>query len=151
MFETDIGEDREHSASFLYFSVPWYALREVWLSIRARNWHRLNATIQDCHRTLGGTRETIRVEVWYGYQIEGKHYAGHLIRDRALGGVQKVIDQYSLGKAVMTLVNPKNPSESYLPSDLGYIEPFLVGILGLAMLVFLLTISAALIADYLSR
>ena len=38
MFDAEIGEDREHSGSFLYLSIPRYALRELWLSTRARNW-----------------------------------------------------------------------------------------------------------------
>jgi Protein of unknown function (DUF3592) len=151
LFETDIGDDREHSGSFLYLSVPWYALREIRLAIPARNWRQVSATIQDCHRTRGGTKETIRVEIWYGYQVEGRHYAGRLIRDKVLGGVQKVIDRYPLGENVMALVNPERPDESYLPSGLGYLEPLLVAIVSLAMLAILLGIPAAFIADYLSR
>jgi hypothetical protein len=151
LFETGIGDNREHSGSFLYFSVPWFALREMRLSLRARSWSQVSATIQDCHRTLGGARETIRVEIWYGYQVEGRHYVGHLIRDRVLGGVQRVVDRYPVGKSVMALVNPQNPNESYLPSGLGYVEPFLVGTTAVAIVAILLSIPAAFIADYLWR
>jgi hypothetical protein len=151
LFDTDIGEDREHSASFLYTSVPWYALKEMLLSVRARNWNRANATIQSSHRTIGGTRETVRVEIWYGYEIDGRHYAGRLIRERVLWGVQKVIDRYPEGRNVVALVNPLRPNESYLPSGLGYIEPILVGITCLGPLAILLGILAAMIGEAIKR
>jgi hypothetical protein len=98
MFETGIGEDRAHSGSFDYISVPLYALRELALSLRSRNWTSTNATIQSCSRTLGGYQQRFRVEVWYSYEFDGKYFAGHLIRDRALGGVEKVAGQYVEGK-----------------------------------------------------
>lgn len=145
MFETDIGEDREHSASFLYLSVPRFALRELWLSIRARHWMDVEATIQSSTRTKGGTRETIRVDVWYGYKYDERHYAGHLIRDRVLGGVKKVLDRYPEGTRVMVAVNPQEPDKSYLPSGLGYIEPILVAVTGIGFLFLFLWIFAALI------
>src|SRR5487761_291427 len=145
MFETDIGEDHEHSASFLYLSVPRYALRELWLSLRARHWTDVEATIQSSTRTKGGTRETIRVDVWYGYKYEERHYAGHLIRDRVLGGVRKVLDRCPEGKKVVASVNPHEPDKSYLPSGLGYIEPILVAVTGIGFLFLFLWIFAALI------
>ncbi len=153
MFETDIGEDREHSGSFLYLSIPRFALREALLSIRARNWTRVNAVIQSSHRTLGGYKETIRVEVWYGYQLDGKHYAGHLVRDTCLyyWAVRKVMDTCSEGTNIPVLVNPLRPSESYLASGLGYVEPLMMGILGVGSLAILLGIPAALILDYIRR
>jgi hypothetical protein len=137
MFDTDVGEDREHSASFLYFTVLGYAVREAWLATRARDWTGVEATVQSRYRSKGGTRETMRVEVWYGYQFHGSHYAGRLIRDRALGPVQKVFDLYPEGKKVLVRVNPEKPQESYLSSGLGYIEPTLVGFLWLALLYLL--------------
>ena len=151
MFDTDIGDDCEHSSSFLYLSVPLYALREVLFAIRARGWTGVNATIQESHRTLGGYRETIRVEIWYGYQIDGRHYAGRLIRDRVLWGVKEVADRYSRGKNVTAWVNPVDPNESYLPSGIGYFEPVLIAIVDIGILVALLGIPAALFVSYLRR
>jgi|SRR6185437_2280613 len=145
MFETDIGEDNEHSSSFLYLSVPRFALRELWLSMRARHWMDVEATIQSSTRTKGGTRETIRADVWYGYKYEERHYAGHLIRDRVLGGVKKVLDRYPEGTKVTVAVNPREPDKSYLPSGLGYIEPILVAITGLGFLALFSWILASLI------
>jgi len=91
------------------------------------------------------------VEVWYAYQIDGRHYAGHIIRDKVLWGVQKVIDRYPEGKHVLALVNPIRPSESYLASGLGYIEPILVGIVPLGFLAILLSMVAALVGEVMKR
>ena len=151
MFDTGIGDEREHSSSFLYLSVPLYALREILFAIRARDWTRVNATIQESRRTLGGCRETIRVEIWYGYRIDGRHYAGRLIRDRVLWGVKKVIDRYSLGTNVAAWVNPADPNESYLPSGIGYFEPLLIAIVDIGVLVVLVGIPATIIASYFHR
>jgi hypothetical protein len=145
MFDTDIGEDRQHSSSFAYISIPLYALRELWLSLRSREWVPVEATIQSCSRTVGGYRETIRVEVWYGYKVNGEHYAGHLIRDRGVGGVQRVVDSYPSGKTVLVRVNPENANESFLPSGIGYVEPFFVGIISLMTISILLLMVAGLI------
>ena len=145
MFETDIGEDREHSGSFCYVSVPLYAGRELWLSLRSRTWVPVECTIQSCYRTLGGYKETIRVDVWYGYEIGGNHYAGRMIRDRVLGGVQKVVDDYAQGKNAIARVNPDTPSQSYLPSGIGYLEPLFVGIVSLGTIAILSFILVSLI------
>jgi len=151
MFETGIGEDHEHSGSFCYISIPLYALREFWLSVRSKNWVSKEAVIQSCRRTLGGYKETIRVEVWYGYEVNGMHYAGRLIRDRGFGGVEKVVSRYPEGRNVMVRVNALNPCQSYLPSGLGYMEPFLVGLVSLATIGILLLIVIAPILDHFSR
>ena len=145
MFETGIGEDREHSSSFCYISVPLYALKELWLSERSRNWISKDAIIQSCHYTLGGYKETIRVEVWYGYEVDGEHYAGRLIRDRVFGSVQEVVRQYPEGGSATVRVNPVSPAQSYLHSGLGYFEPFFVGLVSLGTIGILLFIIIALV------
>jgi len=100
VFETDIGEDHDHSSSFAYISIPQYALRELWLSRRSKNWVPAEATIESSHRTVGGYKETIRVEVWYGFTVNDRHYAGHLIRDTCFyySSLQRVMDRYSSGE-----------------------------------------------------
>lgn len=151
MFETGIGDDREHSGSFAYISVPFYALRELWISIRSRSWLPVKATIQSCNRTVGGYKETIRVEIWYRYKVNESHYSGHLIRDRVLGGVQKVVCQYPPDKDVLVKVNPADARESYLPSGIGYMEPFLVGIVSLCVIAILLFILSAFFAPLINH
>lgn len=139
MFDTDVGLDNDHSSSFAYISIPRYALRELWLAARSRSWVPVEAIVQSCHRTLGGYRETIRVEVWYGYKMNEAHYAGRLIRDTGfyLGKVRKIVDHCPPGKTVFVRVNPGRPDQSYLPSGMGYLEPFVMGIVSLGTIVIL--------------
>jgi hypothetical protein len=152
MFETGVGEDRTHSGSLNYISVPLYALRELALSLRSRNWTSTNAVIQSCRHTLGGYQQTFRVEVWYSYEFDGKYFAGRVIRDRVLGGVEKVASQYVEGKSIPVLVNPLNPAQSYLRSGLGYAEPFFVGILSLISIgVLLLIVGTFIIMPIIGR
>jgi hypothetical protein len=154
MFDSDIGEDHEHSGSFAYISVPLYALRELWLSIRSRNWVPAHATIESCKRTRGGYQETIRVDVWYSYKVNGDYCTGRLIRDRGLGGVQKVVSRYPPGTDVIVRVNPADASQSYLPSGIGYLEPFLVGLVSLCaigvLLIFLTYLALIIITSVFS-
>ena len=150
MFDTDVDVDREHSGSFLYLSVPWYAARELWLQSRAHSWVRVDATIQESHRTKGGTRETIRAEAWYGYKLGEKHYVGHLIRDGVFGS-QRVINRYPAGATVSVLVNPAKPEQSYLPSGIGYIEPVIIGAVGIATLCVLVGALTVLVFSSLHR
>ena len=126
MFETDIDEGRDHTGSFLYLSIPLYWYRELLLSHRAKHWQLMEARIESASRSVGGYQETIRLEVRYSYTFNGDWYSGYLVRDTCFPfGVKAALARYREANRVQIWVNPDNPNESYLPSGLPWIEPFL--------------------------
>ncbi|HET9741344.1 MAG TPA: DUF3592 domain-containing protein [Terriglobales bacterium] len=128
MFETDIDGTAEHTGSLFYLSVPCFWLRELWLAHAARQWQVIEATIESSHRSLGGSRETIRLEVWYSYHFQGQYYSGRLVRDSCFsyGSVNRAIARYKGGTRAYIHVDPHNPARSYLPSGMGWLEPLLM-------------------------
>ena len=81
MFDTDIDQNREHTGSFMYLSIPCFWIREVWLAAHAKHWQLLEATIESAYRSIGGYEETIRLDIWYSYSFDGQFYSGRLVRD----------------------------------------------------------------------
>src|SRR6185312_13692246 len=79
--ERDIGEEREHTGGFMYLSIPYFAVREYWLSWRSKRWLSLRATVESTHRSRGGYKETIRGELWYSYTLNGEQHSGRVVRD----------------------------------------------------------------------
>lgn len=150
MFETDIGETGEHTGSFLYFSIPYYWVREAWLASHTKGWQLILATVESAHRSRGGYKETIRLEVLYSYAFGGQSYTGRVIRDTAFcsGKVDAALAEYLDGSKVPIRVDPSHPERSYLPSGLGWLEPFLTAFLSLGSLALIVVIilSAALSA-----
>jgi uncharacterized protein DUF3592 len=142
MFETDIGDTQEHTGSFLYFSIPWYWWRELVLKHRAKDWQLVEGTIESAVRSLGGYRETVRVEIWYSYTFDGHWYSGRTIRDTCFnfGAIRAAMARCQKGSRAAVRVNPKNPGESYLPSGLGWLEPLLTSFLSIGCLALLLWI-----------
>ena len=146
MFESDIGEDREHSGSFVfYFCTRFTPYGSCGSQHDPEIRVPVKATIQSCNHTVGGYQETIRVEIWYSYRLNESDYAGRLIRDRVLAGVRKVVNQYPPDKDVFVRVNPADASESYLPSGIGYVEPFFVGVVSLGTIAILMFILSAFV------
>jgi uncharacterized protein DUF3592 len=143
LFETDIGEEREHTGSFMYLSIPYFALREYWLSRRSKQWLSVSATVESAHRSRGGYRETIRGELWYSYSLYGEEHSGRVVRDSAFsaGKIDVLTEEYEPGQNIIVRVNPRDPSQSYYPSGLGFVEPLIVGVISLgATVVFLIVI-----------
>ena len=141
LFETDVGDTGEHTGSFLYLSIPYYWVRELWLASRARHWQLMEATVESARRSLGGYKETIRLEIWYSYHFNEQQYSGRLVRDLGFTwGVSAALQRYPRGARVPVYVNPRVPDESYLPSGLGSVQPLLIGIVSLGSLALLLLI-----------
>jgi hypothetical protein len=129
LFETDL-EQEEHTSSFLYLSIPRFAIREYRLKKKVRDWTAITGTVESAHRSVGGYRETIRGELWYSYAFAGEQYSGHVIRDSGCSGSAATrLAEFERGQAIVVFVNPGNPKESYFPSGFGFAEPILVGAL----------------------
>ena len=128
MFETDIGEQQEHTGSFMYLSIPLLAAREFLLSLRSRRWLSVPAIVESTHRSRGGYRETIRGELWYSYSLNGEQHSGRIVRDCGFS-FRKInaLVGHDRGQTIHVRVNQLDPSQSYYPSGLGYIEPVIIG------------------------
>ena len=132
MFETTTQSANDHSGSFMYWSVPYYWIRELRLSKKSERWTSAEGVVESTHRTKGGYKGTIRAELWYSYTFESKSYRGHVIRDCcfAPSEANRLVEQ-EVGQKISILVNSKNPEESYYPSGFGSVEPFLMLFLSL--------------------
>jgi hypothetical protein len=150
LFETDIGQQQEHTGSFMYLSIPYFAAREYWLSWRAKRWLRIPATVESTHRSRGGYKETIRGELWYSYSLNGEEYSGRVIRDCGFspGKINALVDEHERGQNIYVHVNPRNPSQSYYPSGLGFLEPVMIGAVGIGgtLLLILMVLATILSA-----
>ncbi len=125
--EDQIRAGSDHSASFMYCSIPYYWLRERRLAQESIHWVPGTAVIESSHRTKGGYKETIRAELWYSYSFGGETYRGHVIRDCcwAPSSANNLVDENEPGKKIDILVNPERPDQSYYSSGFGWVEPFL--------------------------
>jgi hypothetical protein len=89
--------------------------------------------------------ETIRVELWYSYSLNGEAYSGRVVRDCGFstGKINSLIE-HERGETIYVRVNPRDPSQSYFPSGLGFVEPLIVafGIGGLVSIVIATIVSA---------
>jgi hypothetical protein len=152
MFETDIDDPGEHTGSFLYLSIPYFWIRELWFAAQAKHWQLIEATIESAHRSLGGYKETIRLEIWYSYTFDAQSYSGKVIRDVGFSwGISAALERYPKGSRVPVHVNPDNPSQSYLPSGLGWVQPFLMAFISVGSLALLLMIVVAGILSIISH
>jgi hypothetical protein len=134
MFESVTEQnDNDHSGSFMYWSVPYYWLRELRLSRKARSWAGAEGIVTSAHRTKGGYRETIRAELIYSYTFRGGYYAGRTVRDCCFNpsAATALAEDHKPGQKIQIFVNPNNPDESYYPSGFGSVEPFLTLFLSL--------------------
>ena len=77
--------------------------------------------------------------------MDGRTFMGHLTRDSVFGGTDIVVGKYGEGDRVMVRVNPENPEQSYLASEMGYMEPFFVGIVSLGTILILSLIAFAFV------
>jgi hypothetical protein len=133
--------------SFLYLSVPYYWLRELLLSLRAKRWRDVPATIEETYRSHGGSKQVVRAELWYSYSLFEGSYSGHVIRDVGLNfrGVNRLVNGHQAGDKITVKVNPDKPNESFFPSGLGWIDPVIVSLPGLGALGIVLTIAWSVI------
>lgn len=149
MFE-QIGEQQEHTGSFMYLSIPYFAAREYWLSRRAKRWPSARATVESTYRSRGGYRQTIRGELWYSYSVNGQEYSGRVARDCGFspGKINALTEEHERGQTISVHVNPSNPSQSYYPSGLGFVEPVIIGAIGIGgtLLLALIVIATILSA-----
>lgn len=123
MFETD-SDQIQSSFGVLYMSVVYYAIRELWFSVRSRGWNVVQGTIESGARTKGGSRSWVQLEIWYSYSYDRKAFSGSVRRDCLFGSTaERALGRYERGKTVAVLVDPEVPCKSYLPSGLGWIEP----------------------------
>lgn len=147
MFETDIDIDKEpeHSGSFMYWSVPYYWLKEWRLSRLARHWVPISAIVESGYRTKGGYKETIRAELTYSYQFNRQHYFGNTVRESVFGSAaaNSLAYDHSKGDQITIYVNPSDPDQSYFASGFGATEPILTGLLSVFCTLLLLFIIAA--------
>ncbi|WP_420238245.1 DUF3592 domain-containing protein [Telmatobacter bradus] len=145
MFETDIENEKEpeHSGSFLYWSVPYYWLKEWRLSRAARQWVPTSATVESGYRTKGGYKETIRAELRYSYHFNQQHHFGEMVRECVFdsAAANALACDYTKGDQITIFVNPVDPDQSYFASGFGSMEPILTGalaLLGTSLLLFIL-------------
>lgn len=140
--EDQIQRSNDHSGSFVYWSIPYYWLREEWLAKKSVNWISAIGTVESAHRTKGGYQQTIRAEFWYSYPFNGEFYRGHVIRDCvfAPSSANTLVDEHPPGQKIEILVNPENPKQSYCPSGFGWIEPFLTFFLSAGSTLLLIAI-----------
>lgn len=152
MFETDIGEWKEHTGSFFYLSIPLYWYRELILSRKAKHWQLMEATIESARRSLGGYRETVRLEVRYSYSLNGEWYSGYLVRDMGFTfGLKDALNRYREGSRVQIWVNPDKPDQSYLPSGLPWIEPLLMSFISFGCVALFVGIILEIAISAISR
>jgi Protein of unknown function (DUF3592) len=150
VFETDIEIEKEpeHSGSFMYWSVPYYWLKEWRLSRAAGKWVPTSAIVESGYRTKGGYKETIRAELRYSYQFSQQHYFGEVVRECVFdsAAANALAYDYSKGDQIAISVNPSDPSQSYFASGFGAVEPILTGVLALLCTSLLLSILIGLLA-----
>ena len=150
MFETDIGTEKEpeHSGSFMYWSVPYYWLKEWRLSKAASQWVPTTAIVESAYRTKGGYKETIRAELRYSYQFNQQHYAGEVVRECVFdsAAANALAYDHSEGDQITICVNPSDPSQSYFASGFGSGEPIVTGVLALLCTSLLLFIVVGVLA-----
>jgi hypothetical protein len=149
VFETDIDEQREHTGSFMYMSIPYFAVREYWLAWRSKDWMSVPATVESTHRSRGGYKETIRGELWYSYALDGEEYSGHVVRDCGFspGKIKALMEGHTRGQTIYVRVNPRNPSQSYYPSGLGFVEPAMIGVISIGSTVLIAVMMIVLIVS----
>ena len=157
MFETVEDQTRtssDHSGSFMYWSIPFYWLRERRLSKKSIHWIPSAGVVESSHRTKGGYKQTIRAEMWYSYSFGGKNYRRHAIRDCcwALNSANRLVGEHQPGQKIKILVNLENPAQSYCSSGFGWVEPFLTLFLsGLGTLLLISIVIGAGIIPMLKR
>lgn len=144
----------DRSGSFLYWSIPYYWLRERHLAKKSVSWIPTNAVVNLAHRTNGGYGGTMRAELRYSYSFGGETYEGRVIRDTGFrpSSAHRLVDNHEVGQRIEVLVNPDKPGESYFSSGFGWIEPFLTLFLSaLCTLLIAFIIVAVLIIPALQR
>lgn len=116
----------------MYLSIPYFAAREYWLSLRSKQWPSVPASVESTHRSRGGYKETIRGELWYSYSLNGEEYSGRVVRDCGFSPEKvNALIQHERGQTISVRVNPRDPSQSYYPSGLGFVEPVMIGAVGI--------------------
>jgi hypothetical protein len=145
VFETDIGTETEpeHSASFMYWSVPYFWLKEWRLSRAARQWVPASAIVESGYRTKGGYKETIRAELRYSYQFNQQHCFGKIVRECVFdsSAADALVCDHPKGDQITVRVHPADPDQSYFASGFGSVEPILTGalaLLGTSLLLFII-------------
>jgi hypothetical protein len=111
------------------------------------------ATVESTHRSRGGYKETIRGEFWYSYSLNGREYSGRVVRDCGFsaGKIDALTDDHERGQTIRVRVNPRDPSQSYYPSGLGFIEPVIIGGIGIGGTLLLFSIVVGIVVSAIAE
>jgi hypothetical protein len=129
-------------------SVPFWALRELWLKHKTSGGIPIEATISMVQRTGSRNRSASRVELLYSYEFQGGQYDGRVVRDFNLSdAADSFAYDHHRGEKLHIIVCRNDPKISYYPSGLGFIQAILLGVLYSLVIGFLVTLTAESLLD----
>jgi hypothetical protein len=140
--------------TYFNISVLWWWLRELLLVQRTKGGIPLEARVESTERTKtagsGRSRTAARADLRYSYDFRGGHYSGRVVRDFAFNSdaADLLAFGHHPGETISILIDQEHPEYSYYPSGFGFVEPILVGGIGLLIGIFVVWFVFILLTEH---
>lgn len=123
----------------LYYYAQCFFLEvgELWRSRLASRGTQVHGTVRAVYAERTGF--TSEVQVVYTYQFQSKYFAGSTKR-ALIFGANKIKTRFPSGSTVTVYVDAEKPTQSYLPSGVGWVGSAAIGLPGVGALILFLWI-----------